>query len=36
MRKRYKDLLIESITQTVDSPEEVDAELNHLFSSFSD
>ncbi len=36
MRKRYRDLLVESIVQTVDSPEEVDAELDYLFSSFSD
>ena len=36
MRKRYRELLVEGIAQTVDSPEEVDAELEYLFSSFSD
>ena len=35
MRKRYKAILIEEITQTVHSEDEVSSELVHLFTSFS-
>lgn len=35
LRQRYKRLLKEVITQTVDSPDDVRDELNYLFSTFS-
>jgi len=33
MRRRFRDLVRDEIAQTVDSPEEVDDELRHLFES---
>ncbi len=35
LRKRYRDLLQKHIEATVDSPEEADAELDHLLTVFS-
>ncbi|MGI9242972.1 MAG: RNA polymerase sigma factor [Verrucomicrobiales bacterium] len=35
MRKRYRDILMEEIAQTVHSEEEIDTELAHLFAAFS-
>ena len=32
LRRRFGDLLREEVLQTVDSPEEVDGEIRHLFS----
>ena len=36
MRKRYKSILTETISQTVDSEEDIQKELQYLFSTFSD
>jgi len=35
LRSRYREILHGKIAETVSSPDEVDQELNHLFSSFS-
>lgn len=35
LRKRYRDLLREEIMHTVDRPEDIDEELNHLFIALS-
>ncbi|MGK0185696.1 MAG: RNA polymerase sigma factor (sigma-70 family) [Verrucomicrobiales bacterium] len=36
LRKRYKSIILDNIAQTVNSPEEVDAELQYLMGTFSD
>lgn len=35
MRGRYRELLYEEIAQTVETPEDVDSEVQHLFATFS-
>jgi RNA polymerase sigma factor (sigma-70 family) len=35
MRGRYRELLYEEITQTVETPDDVDSEVQHLFATFS-
>jgi len=35
MRRRYRDLLREEVAQTVATPEEIDAEIRHLFAAFA-
>lgn len=35
LRDRFRDLLVEEISHTVDTPEEVEAEINYLISVFS-
>jgi DNA-directed RNA polymerase specialized sigma24 family protein len=35
LRTRYRELLRDEIAQTVTSPEEVEAEVQHLFAAFA-
>jgi RNA polymerase sigma-70 factor (ECF subfamily) len=35
LRRRYRELLREEVTTTVDSPEEVDEEIRHLFATLA-
>ena len=36
LKKRYRELLLEEITRTVDLPQEIDHELSHLFRALGD
>ncbi|MCH7726022.1 MAG: hypothetical protein IH991_06010 [Planctomycetes bacterium] len=36
LRRRYRQLLREEIAQTVSSPEDIDDEINSLFTTFVD
>jgi len=35
LRRKYRELLREQIRRTVDSPEEVEEEIRHLFAAIS-
>ncbi len=36
LRRRYRQLLREEIAQTVSSPEDIDDEINNLFTTFAE
>ena len=35
LRRRYRELLREEVANTVETPQEIDEEIRHLFAAFS-